>query len=159
MALEQTLCKRLRQPVYEFMKFAVVGITGVLITNAVYDLLSLHDGLGPVLSATIATIVAAVGTYLGNRWWAFRTRQHSGIAHEVIVFAVLNGIGLFIQDAAVAINYYLLGLGHDQPAVFVALNFGIAAATAFRFWSYRKFVWAAAPASAAHRKGSVCAGS
>jgi hypothetical protein len=38
---------------------------------------------------------------------------------------------------------YLLGLGRDQLAVFIALNLGIAVATVFRFWSYRQFVWAA----------------
>jgi putative flippase GtrA len=137
---------RFRELIHEFAKFAVVGIAGVLVTNGVYDLLYLHHGVGPVLSTTVATIVAAVGTYLGNRYWSFRNRQRTGVTREVIVFAVLNGIGLAIQDATVAVNYYLLGLGHDKPAVFFALNLGIALATLFRFWSYRLFVWAASPA-------------
>ena len=59
MALEQTLYRRFRQPVYEFTKFAVVGITGVLITSAVYDLLYLHYGPGPVLSTTIGNLARA----------------------------------------------------------------------------------------------------
>ena len=45
-----------------------------------------------------------------------------------------------------AFNYYLLGLGHDKLAVFLALNLGIALATLFRFWSYRLFVWGASAA-------------
>jgi hypothetical protein len=68
---------------------------------------------------------------------------------ELIIFAVLNGIGLLIQDATVAFNYYLLGLGHNKLAAFAALNLGIALATLFRFWSYRKFVWVAPPAEEA----------
>jgi putative flippase GtrA len=151
MASGRALYERLRQPVYEFAKFAVVGIAGVFITNAVYGLLYVHQGLGPVSSATVATIVAAIGTYLGNRYWSFRTRRRAGVAHEIIVFAVLNGVGLLIQDATVAFNYYLLRLGHDKVAVFVALNLGIAIATLFRFWSYRQFVWAAPrPVAADH---------
>lgn len=141
--LRQALYERFQRPVYEFTKFAVVGITGVFITNGVYDLFYWHHSLGPVLSTTIATVVAAVATYLGNRYWSFRNRQRSGVAHEVVIFAALNGIGLLIQDATVAFNCYLLGLGHDKLAVFVALNLGIAAATVFRFWSYRQFVWTA----------------
>jgi len=144
-ALGQALYERFRRPVYEFTKFAVVGITGVFITNGVYDLLYSHHSLGPVLSTTIATVMAAVATYLGNRYWSFRHRQRSGVARELVVFAVLNGIGLLIQDATVAFNYYLLGLGHDKLAVFLALNLGIAGATVFRFWSYRQFVWVAQP--------------
>jgi hypothetical protein len=58
-----------------------------------------------------------------------------------MVFAVLNGIGLLIQDATVAFNDYLLHLGHDKLAGLVTLNVGIALATLFRFWFYRRFVW------------------
>ena len=152
MAFGRALYERLRQPFYEFTKFAVVGIAGVFITNGVYGLLYVHHSLGPVLSTTVATIVAAVATYLGNRYWSFRTRQRAGVAHEIIIFAVLNGIGLLIQDATVAFNYYLLRHGHDRVAVFVALNLGIAVATMFRFWSYRQFVWGAAPTSRAGAK-------
>jgi putative flippase GtrA len=119
------------------------------ITNAVYDLLDIHLGIGPVESATIATVVAAVGTYLGNRYWSFRTRQRTGVVREIILFTVLNGIGLLIQDATVAFNFYLLHLGHHELAGIIALNTGIALATLFRFWSYRQFVWVAPPASAA----------
>jgi len=135
------LYQRFRRPAYEFAKFAVVGIAGVFVTNAVYGLLNLHLGVGPVTATTAATVVAMIGTYLGNRYWSFRTRQRTRVAREIIVFAVLNGTALLLQDAAVAVNYYLLDLGHDKLAVFVALNLGIALATVFRFWSYRRFVW------------------
>jgi putative flippase GtrA len=87
--------------------------------------------------------VAAAGTYLGNRYWSFRDRKRGRIAREVAAFALLNGVGLLIQDAAVAFNCYLLGLGHDRLAAFIALNLGIALATLFRFWSYRRFAWGA----------------
>jgi putative flippase GtrA len=138
--------KRFRQLAYEFAKFAVVGIAGVFITNAIYDLLYLHQGMEPILSTTIATAVAAVATFLGNRYWSFRGRRRSGLVREITLFVVLNGVGLLIQDAATACNYYLLGLGQDKVAVFVALNLGIVLATLFRFWSYRQFVWAASRA-------------
>ncbi len=139
--------ERFRQLVFEFAKFAVIGVTGVFITNAVYDLLDFHLGVGPVTSTTIATVVAAIFTYLGNRYWSFRSRQRTRVMREIIIFVVLNGIGLLIQDAAVAFNYYLLHLGNHKVASFMALNTGIALATLFRFWSYRQFVWIAQPSS------------
>jgi len=157
-AFGRTQYKRFRQLVQEFAKFAVVGIAGVFVTNGVYDFLYLHHGVGPVLSATIATIVAAFGTYLGNRYWSFRSRRRTSVMREVSIFAVLNGAGLLIQDAAVAVNYYLLGLGHNKLAVFLALNLGIALATLFRFWSYRLFVWGAAPAQSPARSPARPAG-
>jgi putative flippase GtrA len=148
-ALARVQYERFRSPIHEFAKFAVIGVVGVFITNAVYDLLYIHLGLGPVMSTTIATIVATIASYLGNRYWSFRGRQRTGVAREIVVFAVLNGIGLLIQDATVAFNYYLLGLGHDKLAGFIALNAGIVLATLFRFWSYRHFVWISPPAGGA----------
>lgn len=151
----RALGRRLRGIACEFAKFGVVGVVGVFIANAVYDLLNVRHGMGPVTSATVATVVAAVATYLGNRYWSFRRRQRKAVAREVLVFAVLNGFGLLIQDATVAFNSYLLHLGHDRLAAFVALNLGIALATLFRFWSYRRFVWSApaAPGAGAGQPG------
>ena len=152
--------ERFRQLINEFAKFGVIGVAGVFITNAIYDVLNLHLGVGPVTSATIATIIATIISYLGNRYWSFKTRQRAGVARELVVFAVLNGIGLLIQDAAVAVNSYLLHLQHNRTAAFLALNIGIALAMLFRFWSYRRFVWVAPPARPAQRaeQGPVSSG-
>jgi putative flippase GtrA len=135
------LYERFQQLIHEFAKFGVIGVIGLIITNAVYDVLYNHLGFGPVTSTTIATVIAAMATYLGNRYWSFKHRERTGVLREGIIFCVLNGIGLLIQDAAVAFNYYVLGLGNNKVAGFIALNFGIGIATLFRFWSYRQFVW------------------
>ena len=160
MTFARSQYQRLRQLIDEFAKFAVIGIAGVFITNGIYDLLNLHLGIGPVTSATIATIIATIISYLGNRYWSFRTRQRTGVVRELIVFAVLNGIGLLIQDAAVAFNSYLLHLQHNHTAAFLALNIGIVLAMLFRFWSYRRFVWVAPPAPQAPQaeQGPVSSG-
>jgi putative flippase GtrA len=152
--------ERFRQLINEFAKFGVIGVAGVFITNAIYGVLNVHLGVGPVTSATIATIIATIVSYLGNRYWSFKTRQRTAVARELIVFAVLNGIGLLIQDAAVAVNSYLLHLQHNRTAAFLALNVGIALAMLFRFWSYRRFVWVAPPARQAQRaeQGPVSSG-
>ena len=50
-----------------------------------------------------------------------------------------------------AFNSYVLHLEHHKLAEFLALNLGIAIATVFRFWSYRKFVWRLAPPPAPPR--------
>jgi putative flippase GtrA len=137
------LYERFRQIIHEFAKFGVIGIIGLLITNLGYVLLHSKSGMGPVSATTIATIVATAVTYVGNRYWSFKHRERTSVPRESLIFFVLNGIGLGIQDAVVAFNYYILGLGGNKLAEFLALNIGIAVATVFRFWSYRRFVWAA----------------
>ena len=147
MTVVRALYVRFRQIIHEFAKFGTIGVVGLAITNVGYDLLHSH-GVGPVTSATVATIAATIVAYLGNRYWSFRHRERTNIPREGLIFFVLNGIGLLIQDAAVAFNSYALHKEHHKLAEFVALNCGIAIATVFRFWSYRRFVWAD-PASAA----------
>jgi putative flippase GtrA len=135
--------ERFRQLIHEAAKFGVVGVVGVLITNAGYVVLHNSFGTGPVTATTIATIVATAVSYIANRYWSFRHRERTSVAREGVIFFVLNGIGLLIQDAVVAFNFYILGYGHNKAAEFIALNVGIAIATLFRFWSYRKWVWVA----------------
>jgi putative flippase GtrA len=100
-----------------------------------------------VTSTTVATVVATVVTYAGNRYWSFRHRERTGVAREGTIFLLLNGIGILIQDATVAFNAYALDMPHNKLAEFIALNTGIAIATVFRFLSYRRWVWQAPAAS------------
>jgi len=133
---------RFQRLIHEAAKFGVVGVIGVFITNGGYALLHNTFGLGPVTATTIATIVATAVSYVANRYWSFRHRERTSVAREGMIFFVLNGVGLLIQDAVVAFNFYILGNGQNKAAEFIALNVGIALATLFRFWSYRKWVWA-----------------
>lgn len=142
MTLVRRLYGRFRQLIHEGAKFLVVGGIGLVVTNAVYGFLH-GRGVGPVTSATVATIIASMVTYAGNRYWSFRHRERSGVAREGVIFLVLNGIGILIQDAVVAFNAYVLGLPHNKLAEVIALNSGIALATVFRFLSYRRWVWQA----------------
>ena len=147
MTVVRGLYVRFRQIIHEFAKFGIIGVIGLAITNIGYALLHSH-GVGPVTSTTIATIIATIVAYFGNRYWSFRHRERTSVPREGTIFFVLNGIGLLIQDAVVAFNSYVLHLEHHKVAEFLALNAGIALATVFRFWSYRRFVWVA-PATGA----------
>ena len=147
MTVVRALYDRFRQIIHEFAKFGVIGVIGLLITNIGYALFHSKLGWGPVTATTVATIIATCVTYVGNRYWSFKHRARTSVAREGSIFFVLNGIGLLIQDAVVAFNYYVLGhfisgLSGNKVAEFLALNVGIGLATLFRFWSYRRFVWA-----------------
>jgi putative flippase GtrA len=132
------LYMRFRQLIHEGFKFLVVGAIGTIVTFAVANWLR---GIGDYKAVTIATVIATVVTYLGNRFWSFSHRQGHGTARESIIFLILNGIGLIIY-------YGCIGLGHlaglDSRAWYnVALVVGTGLGTLFRFWSYRKWVWTA----------------
>ena len=115
MTVVRGLYRQFQQLIHEVAKFGVVGAVGVLVTNVGYALLHIRFGLGPVTATTIATIVATAVSYVGNRYWTFRHRERTSVAREGVIFFVLNGIGLLIQDAVVAFNFYILGTGTTRP--------------------------------------------
>lgn len=139
------LYRRFRDLVREVSKFGIVGAVAYGVDTGVYVLSRLY--LGPLPSKTIATVVAASLAFVGNRFWTWRDRERSGLAREYTLYFCLNGVALGLALGVVAINYY--GLGALWPSVFqtafaelvAAQVIGVAAGSAFRFWSYRRFVF------------------
>ena len=148
MTVVRGLYDRFRQLVHEVAKFGMVGVVAFLVATIGTNLLHFRAGQGPLISNVIATIAATCVAFLGNRYWTFRHREGSTLAREYAVFFVLNGIGLGIQLACIGFAYYLLDM-QGKLAYNVALIFGIGLGTLFRFWSYRRWVWLAAPVAEA----------
>lgn len=123
-------------------RFLVVGGLCFGLDLLVANLLHFGVGLGPTTSKTAATALATLASYSGNRWWALSHRVDAGAGHgrALLVFAAINGMGLLITLVPVTVAHYVLGLTG-------ALSFnassvvGTVAATAFRFWAYRRFVF------------------
>jgi putative flippase GtrA len=87
--------------------------------------------------------VGALAFVVLNRAWSFRHRQRSSVRREYTLFFVLNAVGLVIAVGCLGLSHYVLGF-HSRLADNIAGNgFGVGLGTLFRFWSYRKFVWAA----------------
>ena len=143
---------RFRVLIHEAAKFSTVGFLALLIT--ILGANALHSGAGvdALLSVTIATIVATVFAFAGNKLWAFRHRKGSHLRRETVLFFVFNGIGLGIQLMFVAVARYGLGL-KDTFSYNAANILGVGVATVFRLYTYRRWVFVMAdaePLTAAH---------
>jgi putative flippase GtrA len=133
------LYERFRHLIHEGGKFLVVGGIGFLVTELVFNLLiSSHEAT--FLANAVATLVAAAVTFVGNRHWTFRHRERTGMGRETVIFFVLNGVGVLIQQACLELAKHEFGR-HDKLTLNVAFLVGVGLATLFRFWSYRRFVW------------------
>jgi putative flippase GtrA len=136
----QDLYERFRHLIHELAKFGVIGGVGFIVTLVGADLLRFDAGLGKYKAVTVATVVATLVTFFGNRYWTFRHRERTGTGRESVLFFVMNGVGLLIQYASIFAFQDLAGLNGKlwyNLANFVGIVFG----TIFRFWSYRRFVW------------------
>jgi putative flippase GtrA len=138
------LYERFRGLVHEMGKFGVVGAVAYAVDTVIFVALVLT--MESLLAKTIATAVAATVAFIGNRFWTWRHRARSGLTREYVLYFTFNGVGLAISLAILGISHY--GLGALWPAfqtpladVVAANVIGLAAATVFRFWSYRTFVF------------------
>jgi putative flippase GtrA len=138
---------RVRHLVPELAKFGVVGATGSVVDLGGSALLYGTFHLGPITSKAIALTAACVVTYLGSRFWTFRNRENQAVHRELILFIVLNLIGLVIAEIVIGMTAYVFG-AKDQLAYNAASVIGTGIGTIFRFWAYRKWVFLA-PAGAA----------
>jgi putative flippase GtrA len=126
--------------VHEIAKFGVVGAFGFVVQLVVQNALYPGHGIGAMTAVVIASAIATMVTFLGNRYWAFKHRKGNGIAHESALFIFFNVVGILIQAGIVDLGVH--GLGHgDRLSYNVFTIIGIGIATLFRLFCYRKFVF------------------
>lgn len=136
---------RLRRLASVGSRFLIVGAISTLIEIGVFNLLVYGLGMGLVWAKIIASLVALVNAYIGNREWTFRHRDRRSRLNELTLFVITNavctGLGallvwLGVQGAAV-----LLG---REPGPF-AVNFvnlvSIVVVVLLRFVLYHKVVF------------------
>ena len=131
---------RLSHVVRELLKFGMVGGVAFIVDVGLFNLV-LHLTEKPLTSKTVSTVAATTVAYIGNRYWTFRRRTRSSVRREYALFFVLNGVGLAIALTCLAISHYALGFTGRLADNIAANGVGLALGTAFRFWSYRRWVF------------------
>ena len=117
----------------------MVGLAGVVITDGGANLLRYEAGLDRFTAVAIATLAAVAISFVASRYWTFRHREHGGLGRETVLFCVANGIGVAISEGCV---WLASAFGWEGKLSYnIALAGGIALATLFRYWSYKKWVW------------------
>lgn len=126
----------------EVLKFGTVGGIAFVIDSALYIWLftgPMNDS--EVKAKVVASIVATCFSWVANRYWTFRHRRQANVLRELVLFLIMNGIGLAIAAGCVAFAKYILGLT-DKPSLFIAGSVvGLVLGTIFRFFAYRFWVF------------------
>ena len=129
----------------EMIKFGVVGAMAFVIDLGLANLLWHTVMSDKVTTAKIISgAVATLFSWVGNRQWTFRHRRSRPAHHEVVLFFGVNLVALGISALALFLSHYGLGFTTilaDNVATIVGIGLG----TLFRFWAYRRFVFAGEP--------------
>ena len=126
-----------------FLRFAVVGASGVLVDMAVLFLLSdpRSLGLGLTRSKIVAAELAIISNFLLNDAWTFRdlVGTQRGARHKLrrlLKFNAVCGIGLLLNVALLNFQFNVLHINR-----YVANLIAIGVVTAWNYWLNLKLNW------------------
>jgi putative flippase GtrA len=143
----------------QLAKFGAVGGVGVVVNFAVFNGLWLtifnpsvmpH---GPLLATLVATLVAIIVNWLGNRYWAFAADRQRNTVREGIEFFLASIVGMLVPLMCIGVSRYILGL-HTLLADNIASNVvGLGLGTVVRYVLYK--FWVYSPTRASSRLSSA----
>lgn len=137
----RALYARFQDLIHELAKFGVVGAVCLVIELAIFISLNTGAHIGPLTAKVCSTVVSATCAYVGNRYWSFRHRARTGVRRELTLFLGLNAVGLAIGLAVLGFAVYVLGIARNGRAATAANLVGIGIGTAFRFYTYKRYVF------------------
>jgi len=118
-----------------FIKFNLVGLTGVVVNEGLLVLLA-SGGVYYVYASAFAIEASIISNFVLNDLWTFRDRRHGRAATRFLKFNALMLVGLVV-------NLAILYLGTEYLAVNYALSnlAGIAVAFVVRYWLSVRYAW------------------
>jgi len=132
--------------------FLAVGGAGYVTDVVAFNWLRgepLLGGPNPLGAKVAAVAVAMVVTYLGNSLLTWRDYPSTNRRREVTLFVVFNLAGLLISVLTLAVSHNMLGLTSRLSDNISGNVIGVGLGTAFRYWSYRRFVFNGPPGAEA----------
>jgi dolichol-phosphate mannosyltransferase len=118
---------------FEFIKFCLVGFSGLFVDTAVLVALVGLLALDPRFAAVFAFFVAVSWNYVFDRIWAFKAGRSIKISYSYISFIVICLFGLGIRIGVMHLFIEYAGLG-KSPWYILSSILGVVAATVFNFF-------------------------
>jgi putative flippase GtrA len=124
-----------KQEVKRFVKFAVVGFSGLIVDYTVLNILAHIFGVASWLAVAVAFVVAATNNFFWNRVWVYpESRQHS-IWKHFPTFLLVNAVGLGINELILFL--FEVPIEHLVGNAVIGLNLTKAiAAVIVMFWNF-----------------------
>lgn len=129
----------------ELLRFAATGLAAYATDLAVFNALLLGAGTSSTWAKTASSAAAIAVAFAGSRWFTWRDRRSDALGRESVLFVVFSVLAALLQLACLVVSRDLLGLTSPLADNLSANVVGMAIATAFRFWTFRTFVFPVRP--------------
>lgn len=130
-----------RWPIARFLRFGVVGLSGVFVDMGIFYLLRTVLGLALTRSAILSSEVAIINNFLWNDFWTFRdiSQRQPGNRKRLKRFLKFNLVCLAGLILNVLIVNLLFNVFHVNE--YLAKLFAIVIITLWNFWINLKLSW------------------
>lgn len=125
----------------ELVRFAVTGLAAYATDIAVFNLLLLGTGTPATLAKVVSSLAAIAVAFAGSRYYTWPDRRSEHPAKEYGLFLVFSLLAAGLQLLCLVVSHDLLGLTGAVADNVSANIVGMALATAFRFWTFRTYVF------------------
>lgn len=133
-----------RARVVELTRFLAVGGVSFVVDLGLFNLLRFGPGellLHKPLTAKVLSVAAAtLVSWVGNRRWTFADHRTAQRGRELLLYAIINVLGVLIGVATLAFSHYTLDL-RTPLADNVSTVLGIALGTVVRYVGYKRYVF------------------
>ena len=82
----------------QFVQYLLVGGAAFVIDFSTLYLLTSHAGMHYLASATVGFLLGLLTNYVLCIWWIFDFRAVENRLHEFVIFAVIGGAGLVLNN-------------------------------------------------------------
>jgi putative flippase GtrA len=134
-----TLHARFRSPILELIRFAMVGVIGLIVNMGMVRLYLVAFGDRPFSAGLVAWPFAVTTTWWCNRQFTFRDHVRAPMLRQWAHFVAVNLTGAAAQYATYATLVACLGLCRTYPEIAVAA--GAVTGMMFNFGFARRFVF------------------
>ncbi|MGH6654288.1 MAG: GtrA family protein [Actinocrinis sp.] len=141
MAVLQAAYGRLRRATHELAKFGTIGLIALVVNMVVTNLCWQAIPQKPVIGSVVGTVVATIVAYIGNRFWTYKDRDSIGRSRELVLFFLVNGIGMLIETVPLAFSQYVLHFDGALGNNVAKYMFGMPLGMVFRLWTYRTWIF------------------
>ncbi len=135
----------------ELARFSSIGIVAFIVDMGSYNVLRFGpiDAMNdrPLTSRMVAVVLATAISWVGNRHWTFADQRTGQRGRELVLFTVINLLGIGITVAALAVSHHVLGFSGPFSDN-IANVLGILLGTVVRYVGYKLFVFTGAPSPA-----------
>ncbi len=130
----------LRPLILKFLKFGVVGASGMVVHFGVLYLFKEVVGLNPFVANTLGFITAATTNYILNRIWTFRSKEKQ-VAVEYLKFILVSLIGLGVNNGTLWLTGHLLPSWNDDWRFYILWVFAVGVTTIWNFFGNMLFTF------------------